>query len=82
MAPLVLGMVLGDILDKSLRRGLVLSDGSLEPFFTRPICLVLWLVIAASILWQIPPIKEAAGRAAGALARLTGVRNREARPRS
>ena len=36
---------------------------------------------AASILWQIPPIKEAAGRAAGALARLTGVRNREARPR-
>jgi putative tricarboxylic transport membrane protein len=82
MAPLVLGMVLGDILDKSLRRGLVLSDGSLEPFFTRPICLVLWLVIAASILWQIPPIKEAAGRAAGALARLTGVRNREVRPRS
>jgi putative tricarboxylic transport membrane protein len=81
MAPLVLGMVLGDILDKSLRRGLVLSDGSLEPFFTRPICLVLWLIIAASILWQIPPIKEAAGRAAGALARLTGVRNREARRR-
>jgi putative tricarboxylic transport membrane protein len=81
MAPLVLGLVLGDILDKSLRRGLVLSDGSLEPFFTRPICLVLWLIIAASVLWQIPPIKEAAGRAAGALARLTGVRNHEARRR-
>jgi putative tricarboxylic transport membrane protein len=29
MAPLVLGVVLGDILDKSLRRGLVLSDGEL-----------------------------------------------------
>ena len=29
MAPLVLGLVLGPILDKSLRRGLVLSDGSL-----------------------------------------------------
>jgi hypothetical protein len=42
---------------------------------------VLWLIIAASVLWQIPPIKEAAGRAAGALARLTGVRNREARRR-
>ena len=37
MAPLVLGLVLGPLLDKSLRRGLVLSDGSLLPFFTRPI---------------------------------------------
>ena len=37
MAPFVLGLVLGGLLDKSLRRGLVLSDGSLEPFFTRPI---------------------------------------------
>ena len=43
MAPLVLGLVLGDILDKSLRRGLVLTDGGLGPFFTRPISLVLWL---------------------------------------
>ena len=38
MAPFVLGLVLGPLLDKSLRRGLVLSDGSLLPFFTRPIC--------------------------------------------
>ena len=37
VAPFVLGLVLGDILDKSLRRGLVLSDGALAPFFTRPI---------------------------------------------
>ena len=37
MAPFVLGLVLGPLLDKSLRRGLVLSDGSLAPFFTRPI---------------------------------------------
>ena len=29
MAPLVLGIVLGDLLDKNLRRGLVLSDGDL-----------------------------------------------------
>ena len=28
-APFVLGVVLGDILDKNLRRGLVLSDGEL-----------------------------------------------------
>src|SRR6185436_375233 len=30
--PLVLGIVLGDILDKSLRRGLTLSNGDLSPF--------------------------------------------------
>jgi putative tricarboxylic transport membrane protein len=40
-APFVLGLVLGDIVDKSLRRGLVLSDGSLLPFFRRPISAVL-----------------------------------------
>ena len=31
MAPLVLGIVLGDLLDKNFRRGLVLSDGSFLP---------------------------------------------------
>ena len=37
VAPLVLGMVLGDLMEKGFRRGLVLSDGELGPFFTRPI---------------------------------------------
>ena len=30
VAPLVLGIVLGDLLEKNLRRGLVLSDGDLD----------------------------------------------------
>jgi putative tricarboxylic transport membrane protein len=34
-------MVLGDLMEKGLRRGLVLSDGDLTPFFTRPISAVL-----------------------------------------
>lgn len=49
VAPMVLGIVLGDILDKSLRRGLVLSDGSLEPFFTRPISAALVAVIVIAV---------------------------------
>jgi putative tricarboxylic transport membrane protein len=57
MAPLVLGIILGDILDKNLRRGLVLSDGDLTPFFTRPICIVLWVVTLASILMSIEPVR-------------------------
>lgn len=44
MAPLVLGIILGDILDKNLRRALVLSDGSLLPFVTRPISFCILLV--------------------------------------
>jgi putative tricarboxylic transport membrane protein len=61
MAPLVLGLVLGDILDKSLRRGLVLSDGSLEPFIFRPISAVLAAATLATILFSIPAVRRTVG---------------------
>lgn len=55
MAPMVLGIILGDMLDKNLRRALVLSNGSLTPFFTRPICLGIFLitlfVIVSRTVW-------------------------------
>jgi putative tricarboxylic transport membrane protein len=57
MAPLVLGIVLGDLLEKSLRRGLVLSDGSLAPFFTRPISLVIWVVIALIVALRFEAVR-------------------------
>ncbi|WP_394891453.1 tripartite tricarboxylate transporter permease [Mesorhizobium sp. AaZ16] len=60
MAPLVLGIVLGDLLDKNLRRGLVLSDGDLTPFFTRPISVVLFLLVAGTVLLNIPILHRAA----------------------
>jgi putative tricarboxylic transport membrane protein len=57
MAPLVLGLVLGDLLEKSLRRGLVLSDGDVTPFFTRPIsvaliALILLVVLSRFVRWR------------------------------
>ena len=58
VAPLVLGIVLGDLLEKSLRRGLVLSDGDLSPFFTRPISATLAGVIALVILLRVPAINR------------------------
>ena len=58
VAPFVLGLVLGDIVDKSLRRGLVLSDGSLWPFFTRPISAVLALLVLTMLLAQIPAVQR------------------------
>jgi putative tricarboxylic transport membrane protein len=63
MAPLVLGIVLGDILEKSLRRGLVLSDGDLTPFFTRPISFVMFAIVAATILLNVPAVHAAAAAA-------------------
>lgn len=66
MAPLVLGLVLGEILDKSLRRGLILSEGSLEPFFTRPVSAVLAIATALSILAIVfSGIKSLRGRRQG-----------------
>ena len=61
VAPFVLGLVLGDIIDKSLRRGLVLSDGSLAPFFTRPISAVLAAAVLAMLLAQIPSVRRRLG---------------------
>jgi putative tricarboxylic transport membrane protein len=62
MAPLVLGIILGDILDKNLRRALVLSDGDLTPFFTRPISAVLWITTLLVILFALPPVQRAVAR--------------------
>ena len=58
MAPFVLGLVLGGLLDKSLRRGLVLSDGSLAPFFTRPISIAFATVTILILLLYIPAFKS------------------------
>jgi putative tricarboxylic transport membrane protein len=58
VAPFVLGLVLGDIIDKSLRRGLVLSDGSLAPFFTRPISAVLAALVLLMLLSQLSPVRR------------------------
>lgn len=62
MAPLVLGIILGDLVDKSLRRGLILSDGDLTPFFTRPVSAVFAVLLALMVLLSIPAIRQAAGR--------------------
>ena len=64
VAPFVLGLVLGDIVDKTLRRGLVLSDGSLLPFFTRPISALLALVVLVMLLSQVPAVRRLIARRA------------------
>ena len=43
-APIILGFVLGPILEDNFRRSLILSGGDWSTFFTRPISLVLILI--------------------------------------
>lgn len=62
VAPFVLGLVLGDILDKNLRRGLVLTDGDVLPFFTRPISAIIAALVLYTFLSNIPAVGAAVGR--------------------
>jgi putative tricarboxylic transport membrane protein len=68
VAPFVLGLVLGDILDKNLRRALTLSDGDLTPFVTRPISAVLAGLVVVILLSNVPLVAAMLGRARARLA--------------
>lgn len=52
VAPLVIGVLLGQMGDVSLRRALLGSNGSIEPFLTRPMALVLLALIILSLCMQ------------------------------
>ena len=67
MAPFVLGLVLGNLLDKSLRRGLVLTDGSIVPFFSRPICMAFAAVTIFTMLLYVPLFNRTVHRFAAAV---------------
>lgn len=48
LAPLILGLILGPMVEENLRNGLVKEAGSFAPFFTRPICVALILMLVAA----------------------------------
>jgi len=51
-APMTLGIILGPMADENFRRALSIADGSLAPFFTRPISLGLVVLIVLLMLSQ------------------------------
>ncbi|MEO8848358.1 MAG: tripartite tricarboxylate transporter permease, partial [Casimicrobiaceae bacterium] len=58
-APLLLGFVLGPMMEENLRRALLLSRGDFTVFVTRPISLVLlMLALALVVLIALPNIKK------------------------
>jgi TctA family transporter len=50
LPPLILGLILGPMLEENLRTGLIKSGGSWTPFFVRPICLSLVAILALAAL--------------------------------
>jgi putative tricarboxylic transport membrane protein len=52
LAPLVLALVLGDLAENALRQSLIMSQGSLAIFFTRPIAGVI--TVAALFFFLLP----------------------------
>ena len=58
MAPLVLGIVLGDIFDKSLRRSWVIHDGDFSFYFSRPISVLLMVMCAFTLLMSFAPTRD------------------------
>jgi putative tricarboxylic transport membrane protein len=49
-APLVLGVILGDMADVNFRRALIRTAGDATPFFTRPISLILVAITVFTIV--------------------------------
>jgi len=54
LAPLVLGLILGELVERKLRTGLISSGGDLTPMFTRPLC--IFLIALLVLLFTSGPI--------------------------
>jgi putative tricarboxylic transport membrane protein len=54
MAPLILGFVLGDLMEQNLRRALSITNGELGILVESPISIGLWLSAATMLL--LPPL--------------------------
>ena len=54
MAPLILGFVLGDLMEQNLRRALSITNGELGILFESPISIGLWVCAAAMVI--VPPL--------------------------
>jgi putative tricarboxylic transport membrane protein len=50
LVPIVLGFVLGRMLEDNLRRALALSDGSLTELVASPVSIVLWVMTVVAVL--------------------------------
>lgn len=68
MAPLILGVVLGNMMEQNLRRALSMSDGDVGILFASPVTLTFWGLTLAVILLPILMRQARKRRAAAASA--------------
>ena len=57
MAPLILGFVLGDLMEQNLRRALSITNGDASILVQSPISIGLW--IGAVLMVAVPPLLSA-----------------------
>ncbi len=80
-APIVLGLILGGMIDENFRRALIVSKGDPSTFFSfseHPISLLFFVIIVITILSQaIPRKKKAAVATTGTTAQVTAMETEE-----
>jgi len=52
-APLLLGFILGPLLEENLRRALLLSRGDVSTFVDRPISMWLLIIAVSLLAWSL-----------------------------
>ena len=63
-SPLMLGFILGPMLEENFRRAMLLSDGSFTTFVTRPVSGTLMVLIGLFVIWQLVSVFVSSRRAA------------------
>ena len=63
LAPMVVGLVLGPLIEKHMREGLFMSLGEVSVFYTSPIAIVIWILVIAVLLLE--PLRQLAARMFG-----------------
>ena len=52
LPPMILGLILGPMIEENLRVGLIKTDGNFIPFISRPISVFLFLMIILMYFWE------------------------------
>lgn len=65
LAPLILGVVLGGMMEQNLRRALAISNGDLKILFSSPVTIIFWVMAVA--VFVVPMLYKRFKRGASAL---------------
>lgn len=53
-APLVVGLVLGPVMERSFRQTLIMSAGTIESLWEPPLCMAMWIIALLAV--ALPPL--------------------------